>query len=354
MDIGIVKNLGENEHRVPITPAGAESLVADGHRLFVESGTGRDCRFDDLEYRDVGAEIVYSHEEVFRRGRLILGVRTPDPADVAFMDQGQILCGFLHLTVAPRDLLRSMIDRKVTAVGYELIQDKEGRTPILGAIGELAGQMVVHIAAHLLQNESGGRGILLGGIAENEPANALVLGAGSVGKTAARFFVSSGANVTLVDCDPNTLISADRDLQAQAKTCLADPETVARLTRDADVVIGAIRIPGERAPYLVTREMVAQMRPGSVIIDVAIDQGGCVETSRPTTLKNPTFLVNDVVHYCVPNLTANIARTASKILTQTHLPYVRKIAATGRVGKDGVYLENGVVRFAELAEHLGS
>lgn len=360
MDIGVLKEISSDEHRVALTPQAARQLVTEGHRVFVEQGAGQDGRFSDPEYRDAGAETVFSREEVLRRGRMILGVRAPSVQDASFLDQGQVLFGFLHLSAGPKELIAALLERKVTAIGYELVLETDGRAPILSAIGELAGQMVVHIAAHLLQNESGGRGILLGEASGANPAMVLVLGAGTVGRTAARFLSTLGAHVVLADCDRERLCSVDQELSGRVETFLADQKTVARFTAVTDVVIGAVRIRGARAPYLITRDMVAAMRPGSVIIDVAIDQGGCVETSRPTTLRNPTFKVNEVVHYCVPNLTANIPRTASKVLSQTHLPYVKEVANSGvdaarqrlKAVQSGIYLHDGAIQLPELVERL--
>ena len=361
MEIGVAKESGRDERRVALTPSGARRLVSEGHRVFVQQDAGLSSRFPDREYVEAGAEIHYRREEVLRRAGILLGVGAPTIDDVSQMEAGQVVFGFLHLAVAQKELIARFIERKVTAIGFETIEEKDGRGPILRAMSELGGQMVVHIGAQLLQASSGGRGILLGSVPGVGPATVVVLGAGTVGRTAARLFRASGAHVMLVDRDLERLRRAESEMRGGIESFVADPETVARLMRVADLVIGAIRVPGGKAPYLVSRQMVSEMRPGSVIIDVAIDQGGCVETSRPTTLAQPTFTVNDVVHFCVPNFTANIPRTASKVLSLVHHPYVAEVARSGfetarRQSESiarGVYVHDGKVELPDLARRLG-
>ncbi len=362
MDIGIPREVIRHEHRVGLTPQGVRGLVAHGHRVFIETGAGDGSRHGDKDYRDAGAEIVYRKEEIIHRAEIMLAVGAPSLEEVALCRPGQIIFGFLHLAVAPREVVRRMLERKVTAVGFEIIEEPLGHLPVLHAIGELAGQLVVHTAAHLLENESGGRGILLGSVPGVPPATILVLGAGTVGSHAARTALNVGAEVVVLDNDMSRLRQVARDLCGRPVTLIADRENVARYARIADVVIGAVLVPGGPAPFVVTKEMVSAMKPGSVIIDVSIDQGGCVETSRPTTLGDPTFVTHGVVHYCVPNLTANIARTASRVLSHAHLPYVLEVASSGMEGAlkrsealtRGVYLHQGKVMKPVLAGLLGS
>jgi alanine dehydrogenase len=362
MDIGVPRETIRHEHRVGVTPQGARRLIAHGHRLFVEAGAGEGSRYSNKDYRDAGAEIVYRKEEVIHRGEIILGVGTPTLEEVEQLHQGQVRFGFLHLAVAPRDIVRRMLERKVTAIGFEIIEESRAHLPVLTAISELAGQMVIHTAAHLLENESGGRGIMLGSVPGVAPATVVILGAGTVGFNAARTAMNNGAQVVVLDSDIQKLRRLARNLDARVDTLLADRENVGRFLRFADVVVGAVLIPGGPAPFLVTKEMVASMKPGSVILDVSIDQGGCVETSRPTTLADPTFTLNGVVHYCVPNMTANIARTASKVLTHAHLPYVLEVANRGIAEaiagcpplSNGVYMHNGTVMKQVLSGLLGT
>lgn len=361
MNIGVPKEVRDNEHRVALTPAAALKLTGAGHRIFVETGAGKGARFEDTAYRDAGAEIVYGRDELFRRVELILAVAGLSQSDLEFIEPNQTIFAFHHMVMAPKEYVQTLVKQNATAIGYELIEDKNGLRPILSAIGELAGKMVVHQAAYLLQAEQGGRGVMLGAVGSAPPAQVLIVGAGTVGRSAARLLIETGANVLLIDSEDERLRQAEKEFSGRLKTDKADPDTVAQYTSIADVVIGAVRIPAERAPHLVTRDMVAGMRPGSVIIDVAIDQGGCVETSRPTTLAQPTFTVNDVLHFCVPNLTANLPRTASKLLSGTHLPYVEEVAKVGveKALKNipglaaGIYLHNGKIELSELAEEMG-
>jgi alanine dehydrogenase len=362
MDIGVPRETVRHEHRVAVTPQGARRLIAHGHRLFIEAGAGESSRFTDKDYREAGAEIVYRKEEVIHRGEIVLAVGAPNLDEIEQCRAGQIIFGFLHLAVAPRDLVRRMLEKKLTAIGFEIIEEPSGRLPVLNSIGELAGQMVVHTAAHLLENESGGRGIMLGAAPGVPPATVLVLGAGTVGCNAVRTALMSGAQVVLMDHDMAKLRHAARAFDGRVDTLMADRENISRFLQFADVVIGAVLIPGGPAPFLVTKDMVATMKPGSVIIDVSIDQGGCVETSRPTTLGDPTFIVSGVTHYCVPNLTANIARTASKVLTFAHLPYVLEVANKGAQGaaqadealRNGIYMHDGQVSKPVLTGLLGT
>jgi len=233
------------------------------------------------------------------------------------------------MAVTPKSIVASMAERKLTAIGMEMIQEGNQHRPILHAMSELAGQMTIHTAAHLLYRENGGRGVLLGSSPGIPPATILIIGAGTVGRAAARAAIGGGAQVIILDKDVDKLHAVTHEFAGRAITDTADRETIARFVKFADVLIGAVLVPGGHAPYLVTKEMVATMRPGSVVLDVSIDQGGCVETSRPTTLQDPTFVVNEVVHYCVGNMTASVPRTASKALTHAHLRYLERIARYG-------------------------
>ncbi|MFH1018818.1 MAG: alanine dehydrogenase [Pseudomonadota bacterium] len=361
MDIGVVKESAADEHRVALTPFGVRQFVDKGHRVFVQTGAGLDARFEDSEYAEAGAQIVYQREETLRRSGVILGVRAPSLEDVGLLEAGQVVFAFHHLIVAPKELILKMQDRKITAIGYETIEDANGHPPILGAIGELAGQMVVHIAAHLLHQENGGRGVLLGAVPGINPTRVLVLGAGTVGRTAVRNLVLTGAKVRIMDRSEECLRRAREELPAAVEKYVANAGNVARFSAESAVIIGAVRMHGLRTPYLVTRKMVSAMRPGSVIIDVAIDQGGCVETSRPTTLTQPTFTVDNVVHYCVPALTASIPRTASKVLSREAFPYVAQVAREGiekaltesEAIRKGTYIHKGEIQVPELAARLG-
>jgi alanine dehydrogenase len=301
-----------------------------GHRVFVETGAGEGSRLSDSAYGDAGVEVVFQREEVYLRSEVVLAVTAPTMEEISFTREGQVLMAFWHLGVAPKALVAEMTSRRLTALGYEMIELKNGHRPVLHAMSELAGPMTIHTAAHLLQRESGGRGILLGAGPGIPPATVLIIGAGTAGSGAALAALGNGAHVIVLDNDVEKLRRLRSETGGHVVTSLADRETIDRLVRIADVVIGAVLLPaGTPAPFLVTKEMVSTMRAGSVILDLSIDQGGCVETSRPTTIDHPTFVVNDVVHYCVPNMTANIPRTASKVLTLAHIEYLQRIAKQG-------------------------
>jgi alanine dehydrogenase len=287
-----------------------------------------------------GAQIAYSPEEVIGRAELLAKIGRPTGAELNWCAPGMALLAFYHMAVADKGLVDMLAERCLTAIGCEVIQQEDGRLPVLAAISEIAGQMTVPIAAHLLRSSSGGRGILLGGTPGVPPARVVVLGAGAAGFAAARTAARSGARVMAFDRDPGKLLHIMEHADA-VETCLADEDAIAEAVAGADVVIGAILVAGKRPPHVVTRAMVEQMKKGSAVIDVAIDQGGCVETSRPTTIAEPTFVYKGVTHFCVPNFTADLGRSASVAIAQAMLPYVLTIAKHG--------VEGAIERCSELA-----
>jgi alanine dehydrogenase len=359
--IGIPRETERLEHRVGLTPFAVARLIRHKQTVVVEKDAGAEAHFTDRNYIEAGAEIAYSAEEVYKRADLVCQVGTIGPRELDLLKPGPLVCGFEHLAVAPHATLDRLRGLEATLIGYEVIENEEGRRPILLSTSDLAGQMAIHEAAHLLQIHSGGRGILLGNMPGVPAATVLVLGAGAVGTVAAHHAAAIGAHVIVMDTDVLKLQKLFRSLCGQVDTALVDIPQLARFVAIADVVIGAVLIPGGRAPFLVTEEMVKSMRPGSVIVDVSIDQGGCVETSRPTTLDDPTFRVHDVVHYCVPNMTSNIARTASRVLSDAAMPYVMEIAEKGLEAAliadpglcKGVYLYQGKLVHEALAQVAG-
>jgi len=362
MDFGVPLERQRTEHRVGLTPRGVRILTDLGHRVFAETGAGEACRFPDTAYREAGAEVVFRKEEVYRRGQVILGVSAPTMEEIALTSEGQLILAFWHLAVAPKALVAEMNNRRLSAIGFEMVEIDGQHRPVLHAMSELAGQMTIQTAAHLLQRESGGRGILLGPSPGIPPATVLILGAGTVGRAAAKAAVGTGAHVIVLDKDLEKLNGILDEFGGRVVTSTADRDNIARYVQFADVVVGAVLVPsGAQAPYLVTKEMVATMRAGSVIIDVSIDQGGCIETSRPTTIDDPTFIFADVVHYCVPNMTANIPRTASKALTHAHIGYIEQIARDGIEGAlvkapalaAGTYMYRGTVTQQTIASLFG-
>jgi alanine dehydrogenase len=362
MIIGVPRETHRHEHRVGLNPFAVSRLTQQGHLVLVENDAGRAARFTMSDYRQAGGEVVYDRDEVFRRADVICRVGLMSSEELSHLKTGSVICGFQHLAVAPRQDVRRLMDLEATLIGYEIIRDKDGDLPVLTPFSQMGGRMAVNIAAHYLQNERGGRGILLGNTPGVPPPTVLILGAGTVGRAAARQALACGVHVIVLDDDLGKLRDLDRQLSGQVVTVVAARERLAQYTAIADVVIGAVLIPGARAPFLITEEMVKTMKAGSVIVDVSIDQGGCVETSRPTSLENPVYTVHDVVHYCVPNMTANVARTASRTLANSALPYITEIADRGldaALQSDpglaaGVYLYRGKIVNERLGEILGT
>ncbi len=328
MNIALIGEGRPFDRRVALTPPVVRHLVEAGHTVWVESGAGEGARFQDAEYARAGAQIIYSQEDVLHRSDLMARISTPVISELRQCPHGMTLMAFYHMAVADRVVVDRLLEQSITAIGLEVIQQDDGRLPVLRAVSEIAGQMTVPIAAHLLRSSSGGRGVLLGGSPGIPPASVAILGAGVVGTWAARTACAAGARVTVLDVDADKLRKLMEHIP-DVETCLAESESVAACVAAADVVIGAVLVAGSRTPHVVTRAMVETMKPGSAIIDVAIDQGGCVETSRPTSIAEPTFVYHGVTHYCVPNLTADMGRSTSVAVAQAILPYLLRIGELG-------------------------
>jgi alanine dehydrogenase len=360
MNIGVLRETQDSERRVALTPPVVRKLVEGGNTVWVEKGAGERAMFRDDEYIGAGARVAYSQEEVIHRSQLVPKVAVPTPEEAALFQHGTTVMAFYHLAVKSRSLVERLIERSITAIGYEVIESDRGRLPVLAAISEIAGQVSISVAAQLLRSTSGGRGIWLGGSPGLEPGHVVILGAGSLGASAARTASAAGARVTVLDIDEEKLSRVSADLP-QATTGLANRESIAAAAASADVLIGAVLVAGRRAPHLVTRQMVESMQRGSVIIDASIDQGGCVETSRPMTLADPPYLYHGVVHYAVPNMTADMSRSASMALARALFPYLLQIAAHGVLAalaaspelRRGVYIHAGACVRRSLAEALG-
>jgi alanine dehydrogenase len=331
MNIGVPREHRDDEHRVGLTPAGVELLTADGHVCVVEHEAGKGAGFSDLDYQYAGARIVYSAEEAFGRSEMILKVTRPTAEEVDMLPEGCLLLGFLHLAVCKPDRVQQLLNRKVTAIAYETMQNDDGTLPVLSPLSQIAGRMAPQLAATLVQNNHGGKGILLGGVPGVPPAEVVLIGAGTSGEAAARGFLAAGASVYVLDQDITRLQRLDemRGLHGRLVTMVSHEFNIRKVVRFADVLVGAVLVPGTRAPIVVTREMVRSMKPRSAILDISIDQGGCVETSRPTTHRDPTFVEEDVMHYCVPNMTSVVARTATHAFNNAAWPYIRTIARDG-------------------------
>lgn len=329
MNFGVPKEVRPFELRVGLTPAGVYGLTQAGHTVFVERDAGAAASFDDNEYRAVGGQVVYSADEVWGRAEVIAKVLRVTEREYPLLNSAQTVLSFFHLAVASRDLPQALRQAQVTAIAYETIQTDDGHLPVLMPLSQVAGRHAPVIAGELLESSRGGRGILLSGLAGVPPAVVVILGAGSLGANALRAFVGMGAQVTILDTRYDRLDSLCEQFNGRVTTLFSTPYNLQRVLKFADVVIGAVLVPGQRAPVLITREMLRTMRKRAVLIDYAIDQGGCAETSRPTTHDNPTYVVENVIHYCVPNVTARVARTASHALTNAALPYLLEIGARG-------------------------
>jgi alanine dehydrogenase len=329
MRIGIPTETRWEERRVALAPAGVDSLTRAGHTVYIQSGAGEGSHFSDSDYEEVGATIKYNAEEVYGRSEMVVKVAPLTEDEVNLLQEEQTLLSFLHLAVGKKNILEKFLQKKITAIGYELIEDNS-RLPVLNSMSEIAGQLAVQVAEKYLESYiKGGRGILLGGITGVAPAAVVILGAGVVGITAARAALGRGAQVIVIDKDLSRLRLIESEFQKRVTTVMANPYTISRGVKFADVLIGAVLIKGVKAPHIVTEDMVKAMKKGAVVVDVSIDQGGCIETSRITTLSDPVYIMHDVIHYCVPNMPALVSRTASYGLTNATLGYIQNIADNG-------------------------
>ncbi len=363
MHIGIPRERRPDDYRVGLTPAGVALLAAAGHACSVEHDAGRGAGFSDVDYERAGGRIVYSAEEAYGRADLVLKVSPLTPEELPWVREDSILMGFLHLAAGRPDTVQTLLAKRVTAIAYETIQDDDGALPVLIPLSQVAGRMAPQIAARLLQNDHGGNGILLGGVPGVPPAEVVIIGAGTFGAAAAQAFLEAGASVYLLDRNLRRLQHLDALYGAGRKPVLmvSHDFNVRKVVKFADVLVTAVLVPGARAPVVVTREMVRSMKPRSVILDVSIDQGGAVETSRPTTHRNPTFVDEQVIHYCVPNMTSVVARTATHAFNNAAWPFVREIAERGLAEalaalpalRRGVATHRGQVVHPALAAHLG-
>lgn len=327
MIIGVPREIKDNEYRVAATPGGVELLTGTGHKVLVEAGAGVGSGFTDEEYVRAGAVLV-EHEDAFREADLVLKVKEPLPSEYGLLREGLVLFTYLHLAAEPA-LTKAMVERQVTGIAYETVEMPDRTLPLLIPMSEVAGRMSIQVAAHYLEEPHGGRGKLLGGVPGVRPSDVVIVGAGTVGTNAAKIALGMGAHVTLIDRDLLRLRYLDEVLHGNLTTLSSNPRNIADAVSTSDVVIGSVLIPGAKAPKLVTKEMVASMKPGSVVIDVAVDQGGCIETSRVTSHTNPTYQVNGVVHYAVPNMPGAVPRTSTYALSNATLPYVVRLAKLG-------------------------
>ncbi|MGA2106067.1 MAG: alanine dehydrogenase [Syntrophorhabdales bacterium] len=328
MVVGIPEEIKVHENRVAITPAGVEALSRAGHKVIIEKGAGSGSGISDESYVKAGAEIAGSNVEVFKRAEMIMKVKEPLPSEYQLFQEGQIVFTYFHLAPVP-DLTEAMLRAKIVGIAYETVQLDDGTLPLLVPMSEVAGRMSIQVGEYSLQKERGGRGILLGGVPGVEPADVLILGGGVVGINAAKMAVGTGANVYVLDVDLERLRYLDDVFGGRVRTVKSDTHTIERLIAEADLVIGGVLVAGARAPKLIRREMLSSMREGSVIVDVAVDQGGCAETTHATYHDDPTYVVDGVVHYSVANMPGAVARTSTFALTNATLPYAVKLATLG-------------------------
>jgi alanine dehydrogenase len=358
MHIGIPKEIKNHEYRVALTPEGARALTGAGHRVSVETGAGAAAGFSDDAYRAAGAAIAATAAEAWAAD-LVAKVKEPQADEVKLLRQGQLLFCYLHLAAAP-DLARELMARGVSAIAYETVTRPAGGLPLLQPMSDIAGRLAPQMGALGLHTSHGGNGKLISGLPGVPPAHVLVIGAGVVGMSATRTAVGLGARVTLIDRQADKLARAEALFGAQVETRFSSPEAISDSLTVADIVIGAAQIPGRHAPRLISLESLKRMAPGSVLVDVAIDQGGIAETSRPTTHSHPFFVAEGVVHYCVTNMPGAVARTATEALTHATLPYLQALAAQGLAALDadaglkaGLHVHAGTITHAGLAQDLG-
>lgn len=331
MLIGVPKEIKNWENRVSLTPSGAKTLIAHKHTVFVQASAGLGSGFTDKEYMDVGAVILPSIEEVYKKSEMIIKVKEPQESEYELLQEGQLLFTYLHLAVEPK-LTKTLLKRKINSIAYETIQIANGELPLLTPMSEIAGRMAVQIGASFLEKPHGGRGVLLGGVPGVMPADVVIIGGGTVGLNAAKIAFGMGANVTILDLNLHRLRYFDDIFHGKIKTLMSNSSNIELCTSYADLLIGAVLIPGAKAPNLVTEKMVKNMKQGSVIVDVAIDQGGIVETiDRVTTHENPVYEKHGVMHYSVANIPGAVARTSTIALTNATLPYALKLADMGFV-----------------------
>ncbi|UCF39240.1 MAG: alanine dehydrogenase [Acidobacteriota bacterium] len=360
MNIGLPREVKDNEYRVGLVPAGILTLTHDGHKVLVERGAGEGSGFSDAEFEDAGAVLIDTADEVWRESEMIIKVKEPVAEEYDRMHDGQIIFGYFHLAPLP-ELTRVLLQKNVVAVAYETITNDDGHLPLLTPMSEIAGRMATIVGTYYLQKPRGGRGVLLGGVPGVRPALVVVIGGGVVGLNATKMAMGLGAQVSVLDVDVDKLRYFDDLYFGRVETLMSNKLHLAESLRNADLVIGGVLIPGANAPKLVSREMVSNMKPGSVIVDVAVDQGGCCETTRPTTHSDPVYEVDGVLHYCVTNMPGAMPRTSTRALTNVTLPYARTIARDGidRAATADPHLCNGInvyrghITCAPVAEDQG-
>jgi alanine dehydrogenase len=359
--VGVPKEIKVREYRVGMVPGAVKSLVDSGHRVLVETGAGVGSGIPDADYSRAGAELVTSADELWKRSEMVVKVKEPIAPEYGRMQEGQIVYTYFHLAGVDPELTRVLLRKKVAAVAYETIQLEDGSLPLLRPMSEVAGKMAIQVGAASLEKATGGKGILLGGVPGVRRGRVAILGGGVVGTNAAKVAVGMGAEVTILDINQLQLAYLDDVFLGRVNVLSSDSETIAKAVREADLVVGGVLIPGGKAPKLVPESLIREMTPGSVVVDVAVDQGGCIETCKPTTHDHPTYLVHEVVHYCVANMPGAVPQTSTFALTNVTRAYAKRIADRGlaeAVRQDkalarGVNTLGGQVTYEAVARDLG-
>jgi len=361
MNVGVLNESNKIENRAGLTPSSISFLVEKDHTVYVQAGAGLKAGYANEEYTSQGANIVFTKEEVFGRSDVVLNISPLNQEECGMVKKDQILFGFHHLAIAKKTLVEELLKKNVIIIGYEIVQEQNEDLPFLESLSEVAGQMCLVISGQYLQTSQGGRGVIIGGVVSVPPATAVIIGSGVLAKSAAKVLLGAGAHTIALGRNMERLRELEEMTSGKIITLIASKYNLERMTKVADILIGAVLTPGEKAPVMITRDMVKSMKKGSLIIDLAIDQGGCVETSRLTTLEHPIFVEEGITHYCVPNITSAVSRTSSKVLSNVVTPYLLQI---GELGIDhalkgnsslarGVYAYKGSLTKRSIAERFG-
>lgn len=361
MNIGVINESAKIENRAGLNPSGVSFITDKGHTVYVQAGAGLKAGYTNEEYTAQGAKIVFTKEEVFGRSDVVINISPLSQEECQLVRSDQILLGFHHLAIAKKNIVEELLQKNVIMIGYEIIQDEDDVLPFYESLGEVAGQMCLVIAGHYLQTNQGGRGAIIGGVVSVPPATAVIIGSGVLARSATKAILGAGAHTIVVGHNMERLRRIEEMTGGRVITLMGSKYNLGRMTKVADILIGAVLRPGERAPLMITREMVKTMKKGSVIIDLAIDHGGCIETSRLTTLEHPTYVDEGVIHYCVPNITSSVSRTSTKVLSNLVVHYLHEIGdqgiehtlkGNGALAR-GVYMCRGHITKKNIAERFG-
>jgi alanine dehydrogenase len=360
MNIGVMNEGYKIENRAGLTPSTVSLLTEKGHTVYVEAGAGLKAGYTNEEYVAQGAKVVFTKDEVFGRADVVLNISPLNQEECKMVREGQLLFGFHHLAIIRKSVLECLLQKKVTMIGYEIVQEDDDLLPFIESLSEVSGQLCLAISSHYLQTSQGGRGVIIGGVVSVPPATAVVIGSGVLARSAVKSLLGAGAHTIALGRNMDKLRELEEMTSGRVITLFASKYNLARMTKIADILIGAVLFPGERAPVWITRDMVKTMKKGSIIIDLAIDQGGCIETSRLTTLEHPTYVEEGIIHYCVPNITSSVSRTSTKVLSNLVISFLLQIGELGieqtlRENKSlarGVYVYRGQITKKSTAERF--